>query len=864
MLKRTQPPRWAARLLEWFCADEWLEEIQGDLEERFLRNVDLFGERSAKRQYVAQVFGFVRRFAWRDKKSSTPLQMKMMISNYFKIAWRNLVRSKSFSAINISGLALGMAAAILIFLWIEDEKSIGTHYKNTSDLYRIMEREFTDGKIVADEDTPGLLADELKRQFPEIIYAAGLSSSESHVLTAGNKTTRQRGNFAGEDWLKMYEIPLLAGTYSALKSPGSIAVSRKLAETYFSDPEKAFGQAIRFGNGKDYQITAVYEDLPAQAPDKYEFLLNWDDYLSREKWLKEWTNFGPGTRILLRSDADPKQVNARLKWFLKGLNKDFSSGYFVNLFLMAEKDAYLHSNFKDGYPDGGRIDYVRLLAIIAVFLLLIATINFMNLATARSVKRAREVGVRKVVGADRGLLIGQFIGEAVLLTAMATVVAIALVYFILPFFNQLTDKQLFLPFGKPVFWFYMAGLLIFTGLLAGSYPAFFLSSLNPVKILKGTLRFGSGAKLFRRGLVVFQFVLSMLLIVGTAVVYRQLQYLQTKNLGYNRENLISIPLEGELSSKYDIFKEDLLSQSGIQSVTFMHTSPLNNGNTTEGVSWPGKSPEAVISFHNTATGYDFAKTMKVKFKDGRDFNKAFATDSSSYIINETAAKKIGYKNPVGQPLTFWDKPGKIVGLVEDFHFNSLHDPIRPLIIRLAEWKAGSILVRTEPGQTKEALSGLEAVYKKINPRFPFTYSFVDEGYQKLYKSESTVGVLATIFAGLAIFIACLGLFGLAAFTAEQRIKEIGVRKVLGASVSGIVAMLSQDFLRLVVVAILIASPLAWYVMSRWLENFAYKVDMSWLVFVLSGLLVAFIGLLTISYQSIKAALMNPVKSLKSE
>ncbi|GAB3641520.1 ABC transporter permease [Spirosoma arcticum] len=789
-----------------------------------------------------------------------------MLQNYLKIAWRNLIRNKTFSAINIAGLALGMASSLLILLWVQDELSVGTHYPNASQLYRVMENEIADGRIVTDEDTPGILAEELKKQFPEVAYAAVRSDLEQHVLTAGGKTARQIGHYAGADWFRLYGVPLLIGTpETAINTPGSVAISAKMAHIYFGSPQKAVGKSIRFDNWLNYQVTAVFANLPASTPEPYEYVLNWADYQRREPWTKVWENTGPRTRLQLRPDADVTNVNAKLKTFLKGRNKDLNASYNVELFLQPETEAYLYSNFRNGQRDGGRIEYVWLFVIVAVFLLLIAGINFMNLATARSVKRAREVGVRKVVGAERASLIGQFMGEAMLLTSMALVLAVALVAVLMPVFNQLTDKQLVLPISQPVFWSILLALLVLMGGLAGSYPALFLSSLNPVRVLKGTLRFGAGAQLFRRGLVVFQFVLSMLMIVGTVIVYRQLQYIQTKNLGYDRENLIRIRSEGELGQKFPLFKQELTRMAGIQSVTFLQTNPLQNGNTTDGVNWVGKDPTVAIQFNGTSVGYDFARTMGMKIIRGRDFSPAFGTDSTNYLINEAAAKRIGYKDPVGKPLTFWSKPGKIVGLIEDFHFNSLHVAIRPLIIRFQKddhW--GNILVRTQPGQTKQALASVESLCRQMNPKFPFQYSFVDADYEKLYRSETVIGTLASVFACLAIFIACLGLFGLAAFTAEQRTKEIGVRKVLGASVAGIVTLLSRDFLKLVLIAIVVATPMAWYAMNQWLQNFEYKVAIDWWVFAGAGLLAVGIALLTVSLQSVKAALTNPVKSLRSE
>ncbi|GAB4021887.1 ABC transporter permease [Spirosoma koreense] len=789
-----------------------------------------------------------------------------MLTNYLKIAWRNLIRNKTFSTINILGLALGMASSLLILLWIQDELSIGKQYANANLLYRIMEHEIADGRVVTDEDTPGILADELKRQFPEVVYAAGLSSGEEHVLSVNDKIARQKGCFVGADWLKMYGIPLLAGSaQNALKAPNNVAISRKVAETYFQTPQAALGKSIRFDNYQDYQVTAVFENLPYNSADQYDFLLNWERYLQREPWLTRWDNAGPGTRIQLRADANLANVDARLRSFLKGRNKDIGPTFNIELFLQPESEAYLYSNFRNGHRDGGRIEYVRLFSVVAIFLLLIAGINFMNLATARSVKRAQEVGVRKAVGAERLALIWQFMGEALLMTTLALGLALLLVGAVLPVFNQVTEKQLALPLEQPLFWLFLLGLLLLTGFLSGSYPALFLSSLNPVRVLKGALRFSASAQLFRRGLVVFQFVLSILMIVGTVVVYRQLQYIQTKNLGYDRENLIRIPGEGDIAKKYQTFKQELLQSPGIEAVTHMQTNPLSNGNTTDGVEWVGKDPTSAIQFNNTAVGYDFVRTMKLRLIRGRDFSPSFSTDTTNYLINESAAKRLGYKDALEQPLSFGKRPGKIVGILQDFHFNSLHVPIRPMIIRLGEkWAYGSILIKTQPGQTKQALASIDMVYRKMNPTFPFTYSFVDTDFQKIYKSETVVGILASVFACLAIFIACLGLFGLATFTAEQRTKEIGVRKVLGASVSSIVTLLSKDFLKLVLVALVVASPLAWYIMNAWLQGFAYKIAVAWWMFGLAGLLAVVITLATVSFQSIKAALVNPVKSLRSD
>ena len=868
------PPRWADWLLETCLSPRLLEDVQGDLHEVFYKRMDEVGVAKARREFGWAVLHYLSPYFFkpirRPIESGYPSPFLLnpdMLRNYFKIAWRNIAYNKSFSAINILGLALGMACSLIILLWIQDEFSVDAYHANGPQLYNVMERQFFDGKVEASPGTPALLADELKKEFPEIAYAAGLSWEEERTFSVGDKLNKEKGRAAGVDWFKMYSIPLLAGTAeTALNAPTNIAISRKLAENYFGSPQAAMGKSIRLSNKDDYQVSAVY-DIPTNNSVTYDYLLTWKDLLSHNEWLKEWGTNVSETRIQLVVDrngvsADPARLEAKMKSFLRSRNPNMAkSGSDVQLFLQPYQEAYLYSNFKNGYQDGGRIEYIRLFGIVAVFILLIACINFMNLATARSVKRAREVGVRKVVGAGRNWLIGQFIGEAMVLTSLALLIALGLVWLLLPVFNSLTDKHITFQFTDATFWLTVIGLTLVTGLIAGSYPALFLSSLNPIRVLKGTIRFGSGARLFRQGLVVFQFTLSMLLIIGTIIVYRQINFIQTKNLGFDREGMLYVSSEGELGPKYDTFKEELLRMPGIQSVTKMDGTPTNGFGSTGNVQWPGKNPRTTIQFQFSKVDYDFTKTLNVKVS-GRDFSKEFGADSTNFLINETAARRIGYKEPIGKPLTMWGKTGTIVGVIADYHQSSMHTAIEPFIAKLGDGQI--IIVRIQPGQTKQALASLETLARQMNPKFPFRYRFADEAFQTLYRSETVIGTLANYFAFLAIFISCLGLFGLAAFMAEQRTKEIGVRKVLGASVTSVVALLSQDFLKLVLVAIVISSPIAWYAMSQWLQGYVYRINMDWWIFAVAGLLAIGIALLTISFQSIKAALMNPVKSLRSE
>ncbi len=706
-----------------------------------------------------------------------------MIRNYLLVAIRNLLRNKTFSSINIMGLALGMACSLLILLWVKDERAVDAFHANGDRIFKFYERQFFDGKIVGGYYTPGLMPAELKKVFPEVEAATGLAWNSWNTISFGEKKIKQPGTFASPDFFKIFSYPLLAGTVEqALNSPVSLAISRKTAEIFFNSPADAIGKMIRLEDKHDFQVTAVFENLPSNSSHQFDYLINWEWFVEQNEWLKDWGNSGPETYVLLKSGTSADLFEKKIVKFLDKYNKEQDGSFRIEMGIQRFDQTYLYSNFKDGYISGGRIEYVKLFSIVAIFILLIACINFMNLTTARSVKRAKEIGVRKVVGAVRGVLIRQFIGEAVLLSFLALLLALLVVTLLMPAFNSLTGKVLSLPTNETGFWIIIIGLALITGIISGSYPALFLSSFQPIKVLKGSFRFSTGSLWFRKGLVVFQFTMSTILIIGTIVVSNQVNFFQQTSLGYNRENLISIPLEGELLSKYTVFKQTALNLPGIMEITRITQRPTQIENSTGGVEWEGKDPSVQPMFTQAGVGYDFTKTMKVEMLRGRDFSKDFATDSVGYIVNESALKKIGYKDPIGKPLTFWRRKGTIIGVVKDFHFNSLRLPIEPLVIRLMENKGwGSVLIRIEAGKTEAALAGLEKLCNELNPAFPFAHQFTDEEYQLLYQNEKVISKLSVYFAFLAIFISCLGLLGLAMFTAEQRTKEISIRKVLGAS-----------------------------------------------------------------------------------
>ncbi|HVY76023.1 MAG TPA: ABC transporter permease [Puia sp.] len=790
-----------------------------------------------------------------------------MFKSYFKIAWRNLVKTRTHSFINITGLSVGLACSILIFLWVQHELSIDSFHAKGDRLYKLFEREYYQDHIDGNYDMSGLLAVELKKNIPEIEDAVMLQEeNQSTTLKAGDKILKAEGSGASAGFFNMFSYPLLQGTpATALSTVNSIAISKALATRFFGSPEKAMNQVIRYNNSKDYKVTAIFDDIPDLSSRKFDYLISWEALQQEQPWTASWQSSGPLAFVLLKPGTNAAAVDKKIVHFRSRYISDSSAAYHVELGLQPYDQVYLHNHFENGRVAGGRIAYVRLFTVIAIFILLIACINFMNLATARSVNRAKEVGVRKVIGAERPALIKQFITESLLLTACAVTIALLLAGLLLPLFNQVTREQIRLPLQQPSFWLGIIAITLLTGLIAGSYPALYLSAFNPIKVLKGRTKLSLSAVWFRKGLVVFQFVLSMMLVIGTIIVSRQIHFIQNKNLGYDKEQLFYVPLEGRLIDQYQLFKSETLQLPGIEKVSFLSDNPVLLDQWTNGVEWEGQDPKTLISFEHPAVNYDFVKTMGLHLVAGRDFSKDYPTDKEGFLLNETAVKDIGYSNPVGRSITVNGKKGQIIGVIKDFNFRSLHEQVKPMVIDFSNREVyGSILLRTKAGKTKEAIAGVERLCRQLNPEFPFTYLFADEQYQQLYNSEQVIGKLSNVFAFLAIFISCLGMLGLVIFTTEQRTKEIGIRKVLGASVSSIVQLISTDFFRLVMIAILIASPAAWWAMQTWLNNYAYKIAISWWMFAAAGGLIVSIVATTISIQSVRAALANPVRSLRSE
>ncbi len=794
-------------------------------------------------------------------------------SSFLKVAIRNIRYNKSFSFLNILGLALGMASSLLILLWVRDERSVDAFHSNGNRLYQVYERGISPGnKPDANYSNPVPLGAELKRTIPEVQYAATTDWGDDFTFRANEKSLKAKGGFAGEDLFRMLSFPLLKGDVTTvLTQPAGIAISKTFAAKLFGSPAAAMGKTLRRdmdNTWKNFVVTAVFDDIPQNSSIQVEFLMGLKDYYEEHPGGERWDNSGPYTMIQLRPDADANQVAAKLRRFMDKYHPNEMPGYHTELGIQRFDQVYLHSRFTNGYPDGGRIEYIRLFSLVAIFILVIACINFMNLSTARSVRRAKEIGVRKVVGAGKASLVGQFLGEAILLATLAMAVALVAVCLLLPAFNAITGKQIMLPAASILFWLQLAGLTLVTGILSGSYPALYLSSFRPVAVLKGIIKTSMGVVIFRKGLVVFQFALSIILIIGTIVVAKQVRYIQSLDLGFNREGLVYIPIEGELIDKYKLFKQQGLTLPGIQRISSMSVQPTFIANGTGMVEWAGKPANFKSGFVYAGVGYDFITTVGARIIEGRALSPAYATDSMAFLLNEEAVRTMGFRHAadvIGLDLHMWDLKGKIVGVVKDFHFTSLHDPIKPLIlISVERSNYGNILVRTKPGQTRQAIASLQQLCRQLNPAFPFTYQFADAEYQKLYNNETVISKLSNYFAGIAILISCLGLLGLAMFTAEQRTKEIGIRKILGAGAARLFALLARDFIWLVVLAFFIAAPIAGWALQAWLEDYTYHTQLSGSVFIVAGLLAFFIALATISYHAIRVTLANPVKSLRAE
>jgi len=788
-----------------------------------------------------------------------------MFKNNIKIAWRHLLKDREFTILNVLGLSAGLACTILIYLWVGDETSVDKFHAKDSQIYQLMEHRRVDGEIQVSDESSGILGETLIGQMPEVEYAAALAPPEwwqKFTLTAGEKNIKATGQYAGKDYFNIFSFDVYEGDQKKLLTDkNSIVISDELAGKLFGTTDNLVGKAVKFQHQKDFFISGIFKKIPVNSSQQFDFVLSFDYLFETQSWVKSWHNTGPHNFVLLKKGTNIEVFNKKIADIITKNSDDSTRSPFAAKF----SDNYLLNTFDHGSKVGGKMEYVRLFSLIAIFILSIACINFMNLSTAKASQRMKEVGIKKVIGAGRGQLIFQFMTESIMLTLFAMVLAIVFVLMLLPQFNQLTGKHIVLHPDSSLFLSLLTITLI-TGLISGSYPALYLSGFKPVKILKLKYHNSLAEVLSRKGLVVFQFSLSVILIVSVLVIYQQIQFIQSKNPGYNKDHVIRFSAEGKIVGSEETVVAELKKIPGVinASYTFNNMVGRNFGN--YGIEWEGRDPNGAIYFEGFGSGYDFIETMGMKMASGRSFSKEYGEDNTRIIFNEAAIKAMGIKNPVGKNIKLFDQSMQIIGVVKDFHFESLHEPVKPSYMFLTgqnnPWN--KIMVRISSQKEKETIQAIQNYYESFNPGFPFDINFLDEAYQKQYLTETRVATLSRYFAGLAIIISCLGLFGLATFTAQRRQKEIGIRKVVGASVMDITTLLSGGFLKLILIAVLIAFPISWWSMTKWLQSFNYRISIGADVFVLSGAAVIFITFLTISFQSIKAALANPVRALKTE
>ncbi|RYE56077.1 MAG: ABC transporter permease [Sphingobacteriales bacterium] len=795
-----------------------------------------------------------------------------MLRNYFKMAWRNILKDRQFTLLNLLGLATGLTCALLIWLWITDELRIDKYNEKDEQLYQVMQNLHHENNIETIEYTSGLLANALSSEMPEVEYATTVVPaswfSSTGIVEFGETKLKAGGQFISKDYFSVFTCKFLEGNEQKLiADKNSIAISGELASKLFPK-ENPIGKTIEWKqddfNGH-YQISAVFEKNPQNALERFDLLFNFDLFVEKRPGMKSWENSDPSTYVILKKGTNTAQFDKKLDGFLKA--KDEKSG--GTLFLRRFSDKHLYGQYTNGIQSGGRIAYVKLFGLVAVFILLIACINFMNLSTAKAARRLKEVGIQKTMGASRLRLAFQYLGESVFLSFLSLILAIVFISLLLPAFNNITGKSLSFEFS-PVLCLTIGSITLITGVLAGSYPALYISGFKPVAVLKGNIKTSLAELWTRKGLVVFQFALSIFAIAAVLIIYRQINFIQSKNLGYNRDNVVhfEIPFEMDSSSLSASagFMNGLKNIPGVVNISsYYHNLTGAHGNISD-FHWPGKNPSTTIDFVNLEVGNNFIETVGIKMKEGRSFlpggNDFFAA-SKEIVFNESAIKAMGIENPIGKTVKFWDRERLIVGVTEDFNFESLYEKVKPCFFQMYPVMP-NIIIRIKAGTEKQTLAQVKKSYENLYKGLTFDYRFMDEEYQAMYKSENRVALISRYFAALAILISCLGLFGLAAFTAQKRQKEIGIRKVVGATVGNVIFMLSRGFLQLILVAILIAFPLVWWSMTNWLNGFAYREPININIFIITAVSIVVITLITIGFQSIKAALANPVKSLRTE
>ncbi len=790
-----------------------------------------------------------------------------MLRNNLKIAWRNIIRGRGYSALNIFGLATGIGVALIIGLWVYNQYSYDKFLPDYNQLYQVRRNFYGNGDTLNFGGTSLKLADVLRTQIPDIKSVAETDGGSTHGLTVADKKLYLTGNQVAGDFLSMFQYSLLEGeAKNVLRDPYSIVLTESTAKALFGN-EDPLNKTVRYDNKNDLRVTGILKDIPANSTLQFNFLVPFSYLETTDSWVKQartagfgWTNFA--VYVQLRPGVSYDQVAPKIR-DLEKTEKDNSFSMTTNVVLEPVSEWHLYENYENGKPAAGFIQYVRIFSIIGILVLLIACINFVNLTTARSEKRAKEVGVRKAIGSGKKELVFQFLIESVLLTFIAFLLSILFVQLALPAFNNLTSSKIEIPFANPIFWIISLCCVLITALAAGSRPAFYLSSFNPVKVLKSNIQVGKAATLPRKILVVLQFSCSIALIISTFIIYQQVQYAKNRPSGYDKNRLMMTDMNEDLTSNYNAIRNEIKQKGIADLITTSSNDVTSGGNHRDVDEWPGKKPGESVNIGYIYVSEDYFKTLGMSMKEGRNFSGS--SDTLNVIFNEAAVKLLRLKNPINQVITNMDTRFRIIGVVKDAIMGSPFTPADPTIFSYQATPQNVMLYRLSAHiKTPDAIAELTSIFNKFNPAYPFTYTFADESYAVKFKLEVLIGKLAGIFAVFAIFISCLGLFGLAAYTAEQRTKEIGIRKVLGASIPQVWLLLSKDFIILVVLSCFIASPIALYFLTGWLQKYDYRISIGPLVFIVAGLMAVIITIITISFQAIKAAIANPVSSLRAE
>ncbi|MGA7722884.1 MAG: ABC transporter permease [Ignavibacteriaceae bacterium] len=792
-----------------------------------------------------------------------------MLRHNLLIIYRNIKRNKSTFFINLIGLSTGLACALLIYLWVNDELNMDKFNQKDSRLYQVMENAEQNNTIVTGPYTPDLLAETLAKEVPEVEYAAAVTPSfffGKIPVSTQDKKFKAVGQFVGKDFFNLFSYHIIEGDKNqALSAKNSVVISSQLAMKLYGTTQNVVGksfnyQLLQFNN--QCQISGIFEDVPSNSSEQFDFVLSfgaWIDICNAMHRPINWDNHAPYTYIVLKKGTDITQFNNKIFGFLKSKYSNSN----ITLFARPYSAGYLYNKYENGKQAGGRIEYVKLFSIIAIFILLIACINFMNLSTAKASGRIKEVGIKKAVGAPRKSLVLQYLGESMLMSFLSLIVAIVFVELLIPEFNIITGKHLTLNLETNLILSFL-GIALFTGLIAGSYPALYLSGFNPVMILKGKLNSSTGEQWARKGLVIFQFTLSVIFIAAVLVVFKQMEFIQSKNMGYNKDNIIYFDKEGKIMDHQDSFLSELKNIPGVVNASGISQNILGVNSSTIGLYWEGKNPKDIVQFTDLNVDCGMIETLGMEMKAGRAFSRNFGSDSSAIIFNETAIKIMGLKDPIGKVVNLWGQNVHIIGITKDFNFESLHENVKPFLFILNPQRTSKIMANIKAGMESKTIKSIQDLYQSYNPGYSFDYNFLDQDFQAQYVAEQRVALLSRYFAGIAIIISCLGLFGLAAFTAERRSKEIGIRKVLGSSEFGIIYLLSSDFTKLVLAAIIIALPVAYLIAKYWLNSFAYRISIEPWYFIAAGLSALIITWFTVGVQAVKAATANPVKSLKYE